>query len=577
MTTYNKQLQAAVLDTVGVNGLDTQTHSTALDPTWFTKADNIVYTEGGKVTFRKGVKQKTISGGDTVGSIIEHKPSDKIFAGVNGTIYEVDLANPDTAWINPFTTGASASDWQFTEFDVDIYAFQTGATPLEYASATWSTVSTKPAGVTTFDPSCGLGHYGRMWAGGITEDKSTLYYTQIETPTGWATGDAGYVNLKYVWGGDEIVQISSYAGKLVIFGRENIAIYNNPWDVTALVLDEVIKGVGCVSRDSVQAVGNDLFFMSDTGVRSLQRTAEANQDKLPLREISTTVKDEMIAHVTASTNVKSSYVLDEGLYIVTFPSLNVTYVFDITYWTPRDTPRVSKWYFENDREPVSLVYSETYGLLFGQASGHVCAYEGYYDADYQGSSVYTNNPFTGAFSTVWIDLGNGYISSILKKMLFVTSGGQGTDAGLRVYKDFEQEPATSATFKLNPTLSGTAYLYGDSACLFGCNTNYDYGGTGFCSDGVYDGTNSKMNYTSSSACTTAGFTWNETTDTGGVDQPANCSSSPAKYAPIYGLKETGLPLAGDAKYMRFEMDGVTNGYKASLQSITLLYKQGKVY
>ena len=515
----NKQIQAAVLDTVGVNGLDTQTHSTALDPTWFTKADNIVYTEGGKVTFRKGVKQKTLNGGATIGAMIEHKPTNKFFAGVNGTIYEIDFANPDTAFINPFTTGASASDWQFVEFDVDIYGFQIGATILEYTGGTWGTVASKPAGVTTFDPSCGLGQFGRMWAGGITEDKSTLYYSQLENPDGWATGDAGYVNLKYVWGGDEIVHIASYAGKLVIFGRENIAIYNNPWDVTSLVLDEVIKGVGCVSRDSVQAVGNDLFFMSDTGVRSLQRTAEANQDKLPLREISTTVKDEMIAHVTASTNVKSAYVLDEGLYVVTFPALNVTYVFDITYWTPRDTPRVTKWYFEGDREPVSLVYSESYGLMFGQMSGHICSYEGYYDADYQGSSVYTNNPFTGAFSTVWIDLGNGYISSILKKMLFVVSGGQGTDAGLRVYKDFEQAPATSATFKLNPTLSGTPYKYGDSASLYGT----------------------------------------------------------AKYAPIYGLKEVGLPLAGDAKYMRFEMDGVTNGYKASLQSITLLYKQGKVY
>ena len=519
----NKQLQAAVLDTVGINGLDTQTHATALDPTWFTKADNIVYTEGGKVTFRKGTKQRTVSEDpinlDPTGAMIEHKPSNKIFAGVNGHIYEVDLANPDTAWINPFTTGASASDWQFVEYDTDIYGFQTGATIVEYTLSTWSTVTTKPAGVTTFDPSCGLGQYGRVWAGGVTEDKNVLYYTQIDTPTGWATGDAGYVNLKSVWGGDEIVAVHAYAGKLVVFGRQNIAIYNNPWDVANMYLDEVVEGVGCVSRDSVQAVGNDLFFMSDTGVRSLRRTAEANQDKLPLREISTTVKDEMIAHVTNSANVKSAYVLDEGLYIVSFVDLNVTYVFDITYWTPRDTPRVTKWYFEGDREPVSLVYSETYGLLFGQKHGYVCSYEGYYDSDYEGSAVYTNNPFTGLFSTVWIDLGQGYVSSILKKMLIVVSGGQGTDAGLRTYKDFELTPASSATFKINPTLTGTPYKFGSSDALFGT----------------------------------------------------------AKYAPIYGLKEVGLPLAGDAKYLRFEMDGVTNGYKASLQSITLLYKQGKVY
>ena len=162
-------------------------------------------------------------------------------------------------------------------------------------------------------------------------------------------------------------------------------------------------------------------------------------------------------------------------------------------------------------------------------------------------------------------------------MLIVVSGGQGTDAGLRTYKDFELTPASAATFKINPTLTGIPYKYGDATSLFGCNTSYDYGGEGYCSDGIYDGTNSEMSYTTSSACTTAGFTWNTITDTGGIDQPTNCSSTPAKYAPIYGLKEVGLPLAGDAKYLRFEMDGVTNGYKASLQSITLLYKQGKVY
>jgi hypothetical protein len=51
----------------------------------------------------------------------------------------------------------------------------------------------------------------------------------------------------------------------------------------------------------------------------------------------------------------------------------------------------------------------------------------------------------------------------------------------------------------------------------------------------------------------------------------------AKYAPIRGLKEVNIPLRGSAKYLRFEMDGVTNGYRTALQSITLFYKQGKMY
>jgi len=522
MPIQNKVIQAAVLDTVGINGLDTQTHPTSLDNTWFTKADNIVYTEGNRVTFRKGVKQKTLSAGNPIGGLVEHKLSGKIFGSYNGTLAEVDLSDKDNAFINTFSTGASDSDWEFVEYDDEIYCFQQGEDPIRYESATWDLLSNasgynKPTGVTTFDPSCGLGFYGRMWAAGISEDKNVLYYSALENPHKWSTGDSGYIDLKYVWGGDEIIALHSFAGKLVIFGRQNIAIYNNPWDVANMYQDEVIEGVGCVARDSVQAIGNDLYFVSDTGVRSLQRTAMVNTDKLPLQEMSLAVKDEMISHIQNSQNIKSVFVIDEGLYVVSFVGLNVTYVFDITQQTPRGTPRITKWHFEGERNPISMTYSEGYGLLLGQEAGHVCSYEGYYDIDYLGSNNYAYYPFTGGFSTVWIALGQGFVSSILKKMLIVVSGGQGTDAGLRVYKDYELTASSSATFKINPTLSGQEYKWGASGALY---------------------------------------------DT-------------AKYAPIYGLKEIGLPLAGDAKYLRFEMDGVTNGHKASLQSITLLYKQGK--
>lgn len=578
----NKALQGTVLDTVGIHGLDTQTTATALSAEWLTKADNLVYTEGGKITFRKGVKQRTTEQGNSIGAIVEHRLSGKIFASYNGTIAEVNLADKDNAFINTFSTGATHSDWQFVEFKDELYCFQEDSAPVEYDGGDWEILedyvdetvdaikagvfiigarykisdvgntdftligaasntvgimftatgigsgsgeahqgSFFPEGITEFDPTCGLGYYGRMWVGGIQEDKNVLYYSELEDAHSWAPqGDAGFVDLKYVWGSDEIVAIHAYSGKLVIFGKQNIAIYNNPWEVATggMYLDEVVQGVGCVSRDSIQEVGNDLYFVSDTGVRSLMRTATANQDKLPLREISVTVKDEIISNIHNSKNIKSAYVLDEGLYIVTFPDLNVTYVFDITYNTPKNTPRVTKWNFEGSREPVSLAYSAGYGLLFGQAKGSVCSYEGYYDIDYEGSEEYTYFPFTGGFSTVWLDLGEGYISAILKKLLMVVSGGQGTDVGVRLYKDFELVASTSSTFKINPTLSGVPYY------------------------------------------------WNQTAKFG-----------TAKYAPIHGLKEIGLPLAGDAKYVRFEMDGVTNGFKTSLQSLSLLYKPGKIY
>ena len=531
MSINGKVLNVVPLDTIGINGLDSQTNPTALGATWFTKADNIVYTEGGKVTFRKGLKQKTLNAGAKIGSMIEHFDGsvNKIFGASGGTIYEVDLTDKDNAFINGYTTGGSTSDWQFQNFNNKLLGFQGGLDLIHYTGGSWAKVKdasgyTAPNGVTTFDPSCGLGYYGRVWAGGITEEKDVLYYSDLLDSVKWSSGSAGGIDLKTVWGHDEIVAIHPYMGMLVIFGKENIAIYKDPDEPTTMYLDEVIRGVGCVSRDSIQAIGNDLYFLSDTGVRSLIRTAES--DKLPLKDISITVKDEIIAHVKASTNVKSAYYYAEGLYMLSFVDRNVTYVFDIQYLTEnREVPRVTKWTFADNRHPASLIYSEDYGLLVGQHSGRVAGYEGYYDVDYSGSNVYTYHPYTGSLSTVWMSLSPELErASILKRLIMVISGGQGSDVGLRLYKDFELAPKLSPTFKLNPSLSGSPALWGTAK------------------------------YPSSAT-------------------PAAWTSE--KYAPIHGLKEHSVPLSGSAKYLRIEMDGVTKGYKASLQSLALLFKHGK--
>ena len=534
-----KQINSVSLDTIGINGIDTQTTATALSPNWFTKADNVVYTEGGKVAFRKGLKQGTLTGGAKVGSMAEHYngTSNLLFAATVGNIYTLDLTDKDNAWTAAFATGASTSDWQFRNFNSDLLAAQGGEHCLVYKNATsWAKLKdvtgySAPPGVTTFDPSCMLGFYGRAWAGGISEENDVLYYSKLLDSKLWATSDTGgFIDLKSVWGNDEIVAIEAFAGKLAIFGKENIAIYNSPDIIGSIALDEVIQGIGCISRDSIQSIGDDLYFLSDTGVRSLYRTTQL--DKLPLTEKSITIKDELIANITASVNVKSVFMMDEGLYILSFVDRNVTYVFDTTYNTEKETPRITKWVFSNNREPASLVYTNDYGLLVGQQSGRVATYEGYYDVDYSGSSAYTYNSYTVSFSTVWIDLGQGVQSSILKRLVMLVSGGQGTDVGIRLYKDFEMTPKISPTFKLNPTLSGEPSYWGATFSKYGPLTGHTH----------------------------------------------NAATHPAasKYAPIHGFKERSIPLAGSAKYIRLEWDGVTKGYKASLQSLSLLFKQGKI-
>ena len=394
-------------------------------------------------------------------------------------------------------------------------------------------MATLPASVTTFDPSCGMGYYGRIWCGGITESKDVVYYSNLLDGDNFLDGDTGLIDLSKVWAADEVVALAAFYGKLIIFGKENIVIYSSPETVGSLSVDEVIKGIGCVSRDSVQAIGDDLVFLSATGLRSLARTTE--KENLPLTDLSVNIKDTLIRNIGNSTNVKSVYVENEGIYIMSFIDNNINYVFDFKHYTPSEAPRVTTWTFAEDREPISLAYTEQFsGLLVGQKDGSIAGYEGYFDIDlsWDSGAVYTEAAYTSDISSVWISLGQSVMASILKRLFIVLEGGSGSKLNLRWFKDFS-DSSTTSSIDLRPDTSGTISLWGASTSLYGA--------------------------------TTASHTHVAAT------HPEN-----SLYAPIYGLKEYKTPLIGSAKNLKLNMSIQSNGYDASIQDLTLLHKEGKI-
>ena len=516
------ELKYKPLDNVGLNGLNLQANPASLDPSWLTKADNVMLKESGRISFRKGLKQNILKTTAKVGSIGENGAG-VVVAAVGTNMYTVDFTTPDAPWTAAFATGGSASDWQIIDFNRELYCVQDGHTPIELDSGTWTALPSTagyaaPAGVTTFDPSCGMGFYGRLWVGGITEEKDVVYYSDTLNAHIWSTGAAGYIDLKTVWGTDDIVAIAAFYGKLVIFGKSNIVIYQDPIDPSAssFQLDEVIRGIGCVSRDSVQAVGDDLYFLSSTGVRSLGRTTE--KDNIPLQDLSLTIKDTIIRNISQGTDAKAVYVEDEGLYVLSFVDLNITYVFDIKHETPSGTPRITTWSFDGDIGPASFAYTDSKGFLIGQQAGSIATYEGYYDKTYVSGGTYTSSSYTCIFKSTWIDLGQGTVASLLKKLKAIISGGSGTTIGVKWYKDFNIEPSKTNNFLLNPVSSGVISLFGASTSLYGAS----------------------------------------------------------KYTPIFGMREYNMLLSGSAKFLQIEMTGETAGASFSLQDMTLLYKQGKI-
>ena len=536
-----KQISYQPLTDIGLNGLNTQDNPASLDTSFLTKAENVVIRESGRIAFRKGLKQKVTPSGTAIASLVEHNDNgtNKIFASHGTSIYTIDFTAPNAAFPSSgadvkHTVSGSSGNWQFIEFNRRLTCIHEGIVPQRYdgsqgSGSKWAAFDNahRPSGVTSgeFKPSCGMGFYGRMWVGGVAEEKDVLYYSTLldaddfRTTTENGASNGGFIDLKTVWGVDDIVAIAPFYGKLVVFGKNNIAVYDSPNIIGSMALNEVIRGVGCVSRDSVQAIGDDLVFLSSTGLRSLGRTTE--KDKLPMQDLSLNIKDTLIRNVGQSTNVKAVYVENEGIYILSFVDNNITYVFDFKHFTPNQAPRITTWTFDNDREPASLAYTELYGLLVGQKDGGLAGYEGYFDSDLasNGTTV-TDAAYTSSIATTWINLGQSVAASLLKRLFMVLEGGSGATLGLKWYKDYSPTSSSTTSITLNPVTTGTTALWGASTSLYG--------------------------------------------------------KSGVTYKPVYGLQEYKTPLTGSAKNLKIEINITSNGFDASLQDLTLLHKQGKI-
>jgi len=394
--------------------------------------------------------------------------------------------------------------------------------------------ATAPAGVPAdgFNPSCGMGYYGRLWCGGVASAPDIVYWSNLLDGDDWLDGDAGAIDLSKIWGTDKIVAIEPYFGKLIIFGEYNIVVYNNPTAVGTLALDEVIRGIGCVSRDSIKAIGDDLVFCSSTGLRSLGRTTQ--NDKIPLQDLSVNIKDTLIRNIGQSTIIKSVYVENEGIYIMSFTSLNITYVFDFKHYTPNGAPRVTTWTFDNDREPFSMAYTDTYNLLIGQKDGGLAGYEGYFDVDLAANgTTFSSSSYTSNIATTWINLGESVAASLLKRLFIVLEGGSGATLGLKWYKDYSPTPSATTQITLNPATTGSTSLWGANTSRYGATT---------------------VTHTHNAAV-----------------HPSNST-----YAPVFGLNEYKTPLTGSAKNLKIAISIESNGYDTSIQDLILLHKQGKI-
>lgn len=103
---------------------------------------------------------------------------------------------------------------------------------------------------------------------------SQFNFSAVDDPTLFEQQNvgAGFIGFTSQYGAQDTVQsFADYQGRLATFGRRSIQIWTTDADPAQFILNQTLTNVGTMAPFSVQSLGElDVFFLSDTGVRSLR-------------------------------------------------------------------------------------------------------------------------------------------------------------------------------------------------------------------------------------------------------------------------------------------------------------------
>lgn len=278
-----------------------------------------------------------------------------------------------------------------------------GGTTTETDGVVWTTRQIPQSNVA-------LTAYGRLWL----SDDTTIYYSDLLIPSSFDTGgttdvgSAGKIDLNTVWvtSNDSIVALSVHNNFLIILCKKSVIVYSGIDNITNLALSEVIENIGCMARDTVQSIGQDLLWLSEEGVRSLGRTIL--QNNMPLSTISEKVRSSIVSDSSSYddlSDVRSAYNERKGMYIITMPKNGLVYVFDVRLISKQ----VIRPFIWNSINPYGAVTRRNGDLIFGMKSGKLGRYSGYLD---------NGLTYLMDYKSGWIDPGSNGMELIWKNMRF---------------------------------------------------------------------------------------------------------------------------------------------------------------
>ena len=448
-----KQLQPLTIAAPGFLGLNTEESPIGMNPGFASVADNCVIDKRGRIAARKGYDKVSTNGGSVLGSsagietvfeftsfagvtTVFSAGNNKIFTGTT-TLSEVTL---------PGGYSITANNWKIISFNNDVYFYQRGHAPLK--SAAGSTTLTAVGG-SSVQANEAISAFGRIWAADVAGDKHTITVSELLDGDDFAGGDTFSIDVTQYWpeGYDEIVALTEHNGLFVVFGKHSMLIYDGAGGGAGttssadsardtIFLKDTIEGVGCIERDSIQATGNDVLFLSNRGVMSLGRVIQ--EKSLPLRDVSANVRTDLMNAINSNTgNIKSVYSPDDAFYLLTIPDSNITYAFDVRAPLENGSFRATTW---SGFMPLSFANKAANGFYMGISTG-IVEYAGYLDD----TSTYQMRYFSNA-----LDFQQPALTKFLKKINLTVEGGANTKATMHWSYDYTEDYRTQTfTFPAN--------------------------------------------------------------------------------------------------------------------------------
>lgn len=422
-----QQLRNITIAAPGFAGINTQDSPIGIGTQFCLIAENAVIDQFGRIGARKGYEVQTTDntalGSAPLQGIFEFLDTDGTLTTVSTGNNKIFTGESTLTDITPVAASISGDNWKGVTFNGNLFLFQDSQDPIYYDGTTCDLVENHPNYSGTVPQGNEvIASFGRLWT--VSADKQTVYWSDLLNGFAWDTGSSGSINVNKVWAdqSDEVQALASHNGFLLIFGRRQILVYQGPQDPATMSLADTIVGVGCIARDSLQKTGTDILFLADSGVRSFNRVVQ--EKSMPMRDISKNVRSDLMGLASIQTfPIKSAYSEDEAFYIISFPTSNALYCFDMRTTLEDGANRATLW---TGLSPRAFCTKRDGTLLFGDNNG-ISEYKGYNDND---------NNYQFRYFSAYLDFDAQSNIKFLKKLNITIIGGQNTQATLNWGYDY---------------------------------------------------------------------------------------------------------------------------------------------